>query len=59
MTTTKSYRSLAVALTAVTVLAGGAGVAHAQAGADARTTAVAPDPGWAGITRERVRIDFG
>ncbi|GIF03918.1 alpha/beta hydrolase [Actinoplanes siamensis] len=47
-----------MALTAVAVLAAGAGVAHAETGGGhdvARTAAT----GWAGITRERVRIDFG
>ncbi|MFI1990627.1 alpha/beta fold hydrolase [Actinoplanes sp. NPDC020271] len=47
MTTRTKYRILAVILTALTVLTG------QQLGA------VASGSGWAGITREQVRIDFG
>jgi acetyl esterase/lipase len=59
MTKTKKYRSLTVALTAVTVLAGGVGVANASVPAGPRQAAAATGSGWAGITREQVRIDFG
>ncbi|GAA2697543.1 alpha/beta hydrolase [Actinoplanes palleronii] len=56
MTTATKYRSLTVALTAVTVLAGGVGIAHA---ASTPTTALTMQTGWTGITREQVRIDLG
>jgi uncharacterized protein len=59
MTPRTKYRSLAVTLTAVTVLAGSAGIAEAQDTGAARKAAVAQGSGWAGITREQVRIDFG
>ncbi|GAA2851207.1 alpha/beta hydrolase [Actinoplanes cyaneus] len=59
MTPRTKYRSLAVTLTAVTVLAGGAGIAEAQDTGAAQKAAVAQGSGWAGITREQVRIDFG
>jgi len=53
MTTTKSYRKLTIGLTAAAVLAAGVGVANAGVAESGRTG------GWAGVTREQVRIDFG
>lgn len=59
MTTRTNYRSLAATLAVVTALAGGVGVAHADVIHDGGAVAAAAGAGWAGITRERVRIDFG
>jgi pimeloyl-ACP methyl ester carboxylesterase len=61
MTTRKSYRRLTVTLTAAAVLAGGVGVAQADVagGPVAGDRQAAEQTGWAGITREQVRIDFG
>ncbi|WP_250036367.1 alpha/beta hydrolase [Paractinoplanes maris] len=56
MTTTKNFRKLTIGLTAAGVLAAGAGVANA--GVTERPAAGQPS-GWAGVTREQVRIDFG
>ena len=53
MTTTKNYRKLTIGLTAAAVLAAGVGVANAGVAESGRTG------GWAGVTREQVRIDFG
>ena len=62
MTTTKKYRNLTIGLTTAAILAAGVGVANADA-AFARTAGATPaaaeQSGWAGITREPVKIDFG
>ncbi|GID32586.1 alpha/beta hydrolase family protein [Paractinoplanes brasiliensis] len=58
MTTTKKYRNVTVGLTAAAILAAGVGVAHADIAESAIARAAAP-AGWAGVTREQVRIDFG
>jgi alpha-beta hydrolase superfamily lysophospholipase len=59
MTTTK--RRLAVAFAAAAVFAGGAAIADPGLvpGTSAPASAGAERSGWAGITREQVRIDFG
>ncbi|WP_305787911.1 alpha/beta hydrolase [Symbioplanes lichenis] len=61
MTKTKKFRTATTALATAAVLAAGVGVAHAgtfqEGGAPA--AAAAAQSGWAGITREPVRIDFG
>jgi acetyl esterase/lipase len=62
MTTTKNYRHLTVGLLATgAVLAASMGVANADviAGGGAGSQVAADRSGWAGITREQVRIDFG
>ncbi|GIM93258.1 alpha/beta hydrolase [Paractinoplanes toevensis] len=54
--TTKKYRNLTIGLIATgALLAGGAGVATA----DATPSARAVQSGWDGVTREQVQIDFG
>lgn len=58
MTKTRKYRSLTVAVTALALVAGGVSAADADVLAD-RSVAAADAKGWAGITREQVRIDFG
>ncbi|MBB4763075.1 alpha/beta hydrolase fold domain-containing protein [Amorphoplanes digitatis] len=53
--TTKKYRNLTIGLIATgAILAAGVGVANAD-----DTERAATQPGWAGVTREQVRIDFG
>lgn len=62
MTISKKYRKLAIGLTAAALLAGGVSAANAgvaektpQKGQSVSTKA----SGWEGVTRKRVKIDFG
>ncbi|XVU27813.1 alpha/beta fold hydrolase [Actinoplanes sp. CA-054009] len=59
MTATRNLRRLTIGLTAAAVLAGGAGIAHAEVTGPDRSAVTAEPSGWHGITREQVRIDFG
>ncbi|MFG1604842.1 alpha/beta fold hydrolase [Actinoplanes sp. NPDC049265] len=61
MTKTKDYRKLTIGLTVAAILAAGVGVANADVtpSTAATTTSAAQRSGWAGVTREPVRIDFG
>ncbi|WP_249998727.1 alpha/beta fold hydrolase [Actinoplanes sp. M2I2] len=63
MTTTKNHRKLTIGLTTAAILAAGVGVANADVSetltGGTSALAAAQPSGWDGITRERVRIDFG